>query len=136
MVLMIDANVILDVLLNRDGFAADSAMVWKLCETRLAHGYISTLTFANIVYVMRKELTPTQVEEVYSKLRLIFDYASLDQSVIERAAAMRWEDYEDALQCAGAQKVGADYNITRNVRDFIGSSIPAITPRELLDIMR
>lgn len=32
MVLLIDANVILDVLLNRKELIADSSLVWKICE--------------------------------------------------------------------------------------------------------
>ena len=50
MVLLIDANIILDVLLNRQEFVKDSSMVWKLCETGKAKGYVSALTFANLVY--------------------------------------------------------------------------------------
>ena len=47
MVLLIDANIILDVLLNRPEFVKESSLVWKLCETEQAKGYISALTFAN-----------------------------------------------------------------------------------------
>ena len=52
MVLLIDANIILDVLLNRPEFVKESSLVWKLCETEQAKGYISALTFANLVYIM------------------------------------------------------------------------------------
>ena len=51
MVLLIDANIILDVLLNRPEFVKESSLVWKLCETEQAKGYISALTFANLVYI-------------------------------------------------------------------------------------
>ena len=60
MVLLIDTNIVLDVLLNRPEFVKDSALIWKLCETEQAKGYISTLTYANMMYVMRKQLTPDQ----------------------------------------------------------------------------
>lgn len=42
MVLLIDTNIVLDVLLNRPEFVKDSSMIWKLCETEQAKGYIST----------------------------------------------------------------------------------------------
>ena len=58
MKLLIDANVILDVLQNRPGFVEDSSLVWKLCETNEAVGYVSALTYANLIYIMRKELSP------------------------------------------------------------------------------
>ena len=67
MVLLIDTNIVLDVLLNRPGFVKDSSMIWKLCETEQAKGYISTLTYANMMYVMRKQLTPEQIEKFKEK---------------------------------------------------------------------
>src|SRR5699024_12164411 len=67
MVLLIDTNVILDVLLNRPDFVKDSSMIWKLCEAEQARGYVSALTFANLVYIMRKELDPEKIDEVYRK---------------------------------------------------------------------
>ena len=65
--LLIDANVILDVLQNREPHVKDSAAIWRLCETRQAEGFISALTFANLVYIMRRELNPGQIEEVLQK---------------------------------------------------------------------
>ena len=39
--LMIDANILLDVLMQRTGFYRDSSLIWKLCETRQAQGLVS-----------------------------------------------------------------------------------------------
>lgn len=52
MKLLIDANVLLDVLQKREPYYSDSAVIWKLCETEQAVGYVSALTFANMVYIM------------------------------------------------------------------------------------
>lgn len=71
MTILLDANIILDVLMNRSQFIEDSAMIWKLCETKQITGYVSTLTFANIAYIMRKELTPEKIEDVFFKLSLL-----------------------------------------------------------------
>ena len=79
MVLLIDTNIVLDVLLNRSEFVKDSSMVWKLCETEQAKGYLSTLTYANMMYIMRKQLTPDQIEEVFRKLNLIFKFADFKE---------------------------------------------------------
>ena len=68
MVLLIDANIILDVLMNRQEFVKDSSIIWKLCETEKAKGYVSALTFANLVYIMRKQPDSEKIEEVKSDL--------------------------------------------------------------------
>ena len=132
MVLLIDANIVLDVLQNREGFVKESAMIWKLCETEQAKGYISTLSFANIMYILRKEFTPDKIEEVYQKLCLIFEFADFSSSILAKAVEMNWKDFEDAVQSATAEQIHADYIVTRNVRDFTKSKVVAFTPTELL----
>ena len=132
MVLLIDANIILDVLLNRPDYVKDSAMIWKLCETEQMKGYVSTLTFANLVYIMRKQLDPEKIEDVFHKLNLIFEFADFSVSDLTHAADLNWNDFEDAVQSVTAERVHADYIITRNVRDFSKSRVMAFTPPELL----
>ena len=132
MVLLIDTNVLLDVLLDRPEFVKSSDLVWKLCETEQVKGYVSTLSYANIMYIMRKQLTAQQIEEVFHKLSLIFEFASFTPTVLERAVTMKWDDFEDAIQSATAESVHADYIITRNIKDFAQSKVIAFTPDELL----
>ena len=132
MKLLIDANILLDVLQNRENFVRASSMVWKLCETEQAKGYISALTFANLVYIMRKEMDAQRIEEVLHMLSLIFEFAELNESDLFRAAALQWPDFEDAVQSVTAERIHADYIITRNVRDFSRSKVIAFTPDELL----
>ena len=132
MVLLIDANIILDVLLNRPDYVKDSAMIWKLCETEQMKGYVSTLTFANLVYIMRKQLDPEKIEDVFHKLNLIFEFADFSVSDLTHAADLNWKDFEDVVQSVIAERIHADYIITRNVRDFSKSRVMAFTPPELL----
>ena len=81
-------------------------------------GYVSALTFANLVYIMRKQLNSKANRDVFQKLNLIFDFTDFSVSDLTRAAEWNWEDFEDAIQSATAERVQADYIITRNVRDF------------------
>ena len=79
MKLLIDANIILDVLQKREPHYKYSAIIWKLCETRKVIGYVSVLTFMNMVYIMRKELSPEKIEDVYKALALIFAFEDLTE---------------------------------------------------------
>ena len=128
MVLLIDTNIILDVLMNRSEFVKDSSVIWKLCETGRVKGYLSTLTYANMMYIMRKQMTPEQIEEIFRRLNLIFEFADFSSNVLERAVGLKWKDFEDAIQSATAESVHADCIITRNVRDFTKSRVTAFTP--------
>ena len=129
---LIDGNIILDVLQNRKPHAEASSKVWKLCETNLVEGYVSALTFADMVYVMRKELTPEMIQEVLEKMSLIFHFTELSVPDIEKAAGMMWNDYEDAVQAATAERIRAAAIVTRNIKDYQRSKIPAFTPAEFL----
>ena len=133
--LLIDANVILDVLQNREPHVKDSSVIWKLCETRQAEGFISALTFSNLVYLMCKELNPGQIEDVLQKLSLIFTFTELSPSDLTAAAHLKWDDFEDALQSVTAERIHADHIVTRNVRDFLRSKVTAFTPAELRERM-
>ena len=130
--LLIDGNIILDVLQNREPHVADSAKIWKLCETDQMEGYVSELTFSNLVYIMRKELNPEKINEVFKTLGLIFRFTDLTVSDMAKAAEMQWDDFEDALQAATAEHIHADNIITRNVKDYKQSRIVAFTPTEFL----
>lgn len=130
--LLIDGNILLDVLQNRLPHAADSAKIWKICETSLVDGFISALTFADLVYIMRKELDTEIIESIHKKLTLIFSIVDLKESDVNDAVALRWNDFEDAVQSATASRIGADYIITRNIKDFKNSSVTALTPAEFL----
>ena len=130
--LLIDANILLDVLQKREPYVHDSSLIWKLCETESVEGYISALTIANLIYVMRKELSAEMIEEVIQKLRLIFQFTDLSVSDLTRASEMKWSDFEDAVQCATAERIHADCIITRNIRDFNKSKVIAFTPTEYL----
>lgn len=131
--LLIDANIVLDVLQARQPHLEKSALIWKLCETGKAEGYISALTFANIVYVIRKELDPQGVQETLGKLLLIFLVADLTGADLRRAADLKWNDFEDAVQYSIGERIQVDYIVTRNVKDFMNGKIIAFTPDELLE---
>ena len=133
MKVLIDTNVILDVLCNREEFVKDSEKIFKLCEVKKISGYISALSVPNIVYIMRKELDAEKTKDLLDKLLLIFQVVDLKSEDLKKAAAMDFKDYEDALQSVCASRVKADFIITRNIKDFTNSKVTAIKPSELLE---
>ena len=52
---------------------------------------------------------------------------------LEKAAGMMWNDYEDAVQAATAERIRAAAIVTRNIKDYQQSKIPAFTPAEFLE---
>lgn len=135
MKLLIDANVILDVLEYRMPYYEDSRQIVKLCEAGECEGVVSALTFANIVYIMRKRLDAAKIQQVHEVLSGVFTFLDLTAGDISEAAGMKWHDFEDAVQTASAKRVGANCIITRNVKDFVEASVPCLTPAEFIERM-
>lgn len=133
MKVLIDTNIILDVLCGRAEFIEASSRVWKYCEINKLSGVISALSVPNIVYILRKELDPDKTKEIIDRLLLIFDVAELKAEDLRKAAEMKTADYEDAIQMCCADRINADFIVTRNIRDFVSSPVPAVKPSELLD---
>ena len=124
MKILVDTNVILDVLCNRKEF--------QCCEAQHITGYISALSIPNIVYIMRKELDPERIKEILHTLTMVFSVVELREGDLLKAAELPFDDYEDAIQSVCATRARADYIVTRNEKDFANSSVPAISPAELL----
>ena len=132
MKLLIDANILLDVLAERERHYHNSSLIWKLCETGQADGCITALTVANLVYIMRKKLDAGTTAEMITKLQLIFTVEDFCVSDLVRAAKMKWNDFEDAVQSAAAFRIHADFIITRNTSDFIKSPVKPLSPDAFL----
>ena len=133
MKILIDTNVILDVLCNRKDFAEDSLKVFKYCETEQITGYISALSIPNIVYIMRKELDNDRIKEILTVITSIFTVVDLRGTDLIKASDLEFSDYEDALQAVCASRTKVNYIVTRNIKDFKSSAVPAIKPSELLE---
>lgn len=135
MKILIDTNILLDVLCKRLKFYEESAKVLKLCEVNMIEGYISALTIPNIVYIMRKELDSKRVGELLDRISIIVSIADLKAVDLKKATNLNFNDYEDAVQSVCASRINADYIVTRNVKDFVGSKVKAVTPEVLLTEM-
>lgn len=133
MKILIDTNVILDVLCNRKDFVEDSLRVFKYCEANQITGYISALSVPNIVYIMRKELDNERIKDILATLTSLFTVVDLRETDLTKAVDMEFPDYEDALQSVCASRAKVNYIVTRNIKDFKNSAVPAIKPSELFE---
>lgn len=132
MIALIDSNVILDVLEDRQPFVEDSMKVQLLCETGVVSGHVSALTIPNIAYIVRKRLGKQRVSGIVRALMEIYTVDELSPVDLRRASEADWIDFEDAIQGFTALRIHADVIITRNVRDFVKSPIEAMTPADFL----
>lgn len=132
---LIDVNVILDVLADREPFADDSAAVLGEVEAGNLEGYLAAHTITTLHFLLTKHLGKARARRALSDLLNLVDLVPVDEDRIRHALAANWADFEDAVQAACAEKEGVDYLVTRNKRDFRKSAIKAVTPAELLALL-
>ena len=135
MKVLIDTNIIIDVISKRTGYE-DSLRLFKYCESGRVGGVISATTVTDILYILRKHIDPNEVRAVVQTLLLIIDIASIGKGEIAAAFSSEMKDFEDAVQSACAKRIGADYIVTRNLKDFEKSVVKAITPMEALELFK
>ncbi len=85
------------------------------------------------MYIMRKKLDNEKIKEILNTLTSLFTVIDLKGSDLMKAAELDFSGYEDALQCTCASRAKVNYIVTRNIKDFKNSSVPAIKPSELFD---
>ena len=137
MVVLIDTNVALDFLTQRQPFYHSARAVFQACASGKIEGYIAFHSLPNIFYILRKSYSEVDRRSMLEKLCLVLQVtgASHDK-VCDAISRSEFSDFEDCLQDECAQEVSADYVVTRNVDDFKHSHVKAITPEELLLFLR
>ena len=131
--LMIDINIFLDVLLQREPFFESSKAVLKLCEDKKVQGFLSASSTTDIFDIVRKCLQSTDL--AYKALGSILDIVkvlTVTNDDVLNVFMQKATDFEDCLlaTCAKSNKCAAI--VTRDKKDFLDFGITLMSPEELL----
>jgi predicted nucleic acid-binding protein len=137
LIVLIDTNVILDDLIDREPFAENAHRILELCAETKVLGCIAGHSLPAIFYILRKSHSAAGRKAMLRDLCEILEPIGINKPEI--LAALNREDFddlEDCLQAVCAKTVSADYIITRNTDDFANSPIPAILPEDFLTAIK
>lgn len=130
--ILVDTNLFLDVLLDRKDLANESQTVLDWCESHPGSGWIAWHTLANLYYIGARQTSPREAAQFIDDILAVFDVCPTDSATARRARTLNMADFEDALQAAAAQNADLNLIVTRNIRDFRNSPIPAHTPPQFI----
>lgn len=133
MVLLIDANIVLDYLLRREPFYNDAKKIMNICCEPEIKGCIALHTVTTLWYILRKFSDEQRRIAVFSICNILEVTGTSHDEVINALEMSEFKDFEDCIQTKCAKTAKADYIITRNADDFVFSEIPAITPKEFIE---
>ena len=135
--ILIDTNVLLDYLLEREPFFEDAKNVILLCIKGKIKGCIAAHSISNMFYILRKDYTTEERREILFNLCEIFDVEGIDKiKLLSGLVNDNFSDFEDCLQMECAKSYGAEYIVTRNVSDYSVSNIKAIKPSDYLGLQK
>lgn len=124
--LLLDINILLDVALQRPGEPATSQVIARCGHEHEA--WLAWHSVATLAYLIERQHSALQARDFVRSLLVWADVAVTQRSDAQQALDWPVPDYEDALQAAAAVACGAQIILTRNVRDFKGSPVAAMTP--------
>ena len=130
--MLIDTDVLVGVALDRRPHSVYSSEFLERVGQAPDNAWVAWHSVSNLYYVVARDLGDEATRQFILYLINFVEVAQTNTESIRYAAALEMRDFEDAMQVAAAHACGAQHIVTRNIRDFAGSPIPAITPQEAL----
>ncbi len=133
MKILIDTNIILDVLLNRQPFVTTSEKIFKHAEKGRIEAFVTSNSVTDIVYLLRKAYS---MEEIRKNLLVMYRFISIlavTSTEIINALRLDLPDFEDAVAMQCAKQAGLDLIVSRNKKDFKNSPVKCYTVEEWLE---
>jgi predicted nucleic acid-binding protein len=130
---LIDTNIVLDFLLQREPFFQDAEMLFQAIDAGQVTGYITATTLTDIFYISRKHTRSIeQARQAVLNTLNAMAICSIDRAVLESAFNSGLDDFEDAVQIFSAVAQELDAILTRDTKGFLSSPVPVLSVQELL----
>ena len=124
----VDTNILLDVLLEREGFYYDALNIWANAEEGNVDAFIAAISLNNVHYVMRRIKSETTAMISVKILMQIFKIVPVDADVLRLAVDFHDKDFEDDIQLQCALKAKCSHLFTRNPNHYDNSLIAVLPP--------
>lgn len=133
MVVLVDTNIIIDALANREPYADNAKKILEKCAAREVTGILAAHSIPNMFYIFRKNFSQDERRFLLKNLCNIFKISDLNaKKILAALENEKFVDFEDCLQEECAVESMADYIVTRNPADFANSRVEVILPEEFL----
>jgi len=128
---LIDTNVVLDFLQDREPFVEDAARLFEKIDAGEVEGFIAATTVTNIYYIIRKAAGAIAANDAIAQILMDLHICAVNREILQQAIALNFQDFEDAVQYACGIAYGVDAIVTRDVSGFVNAEISVMSPGEL-----
>jgi predicted nucleic acid-binding protein len=128
----VDSDIVLDLLSARQPHYKFAAELFSLADQNSIKVYISSLTFANVNYILSKQLSPGQARKMLLTFKTIVNVLAVNDKIIELALLSNFQDFEDAIQYNTAIENSITTLLTRDLKDYKKAEITILTAQQYL----
>lgn len=130
---LVDTNIILDFLLEREPFFQVADLLFQEINAGRVVGNVTATTLTDILYIARKHTRSVeQARQAILETLTVMVICPVNRAILEAAFVSGLADFEDAIQVFCAIEQGLDAILTRDAKGFLNSSIPVLSIPELL----
>ncbi|MDJ1170073.1 PIN domain-containing protein [Roseofilum sp. BLCC_M154] len=130
---LIDTNIVLDFLLQREPFYQDAERLFQAIHDNNIIGYVTATTLTNIFYIARRHTASIdKAQQAVVATLDIMAICPVNRETLESALTVGCTDFEDAVQVACAMDQGLDGVVTRDT-GFPNILIPILSVDEALN---
>jgi predicted nucleic acid-binding protein len=134
---LVDTNIVLDFLLQREPFSQDAELLFQVIDTGEIVGHVTATTLTDIFYISRRHTRSVeQARQAVLEILTAMMICPVDRVVLESAFNSGLADFEDAVQIFSAVTQGLEAIVTRDAQGFLSSPIPVLSIQELLQQVR
>ena len=130
--ILVDLNVVLDVVQRRQPHYAASAALLSEIVAGSIDACIPAHAVTTLHYIVSRYQDKDRAAALVDWLLRYFEIAASGRPELRRAQGLGMADFEDAVVASAAEAMGCRYVVTRNIRHFTRSPVPAVTPEEFM----
>ena len=133
MKILLDTNIVLDFLLQREPFCNDAKIIFELIESDEVNGYLCATSVTTIYYLISKNVNKLKANEIIEDLLQLFDIADVNKNILLQSLQNNGIDFEDSVIYSSAEYFNIDVIITRDKKGFKQSNIKVLQPNIFLE---
>ena len=135
MKVLLDTNVVLDLMLERDPWRAEAEAIAQADVDGRIQSHVSASAITDIFYISRKLVGRDRARVIVRTCLDRLHVVSVTRDMLDAAQRRGGSDFEDDLHIECAIRDRLDAIVTRNPNDFASSPVPILTPPELLALL-
>ena len=130
---VIDTNVLIDAIAERNDYQSAQAIIMAVAEDRIV-GMISASSITDVHYILKKRIGDSKARLAVMNLLAVFDVAEINAEMCATALSVPMQDYEDAVLAVCAKEYGAEYIVSGDKKLIAERNcpIPVLTVQEML----